>query len=88
LPLLKTGVTVELASHTDSRGSDSFNMDLSNRRANSVRTYLISKGINPNQLIAKGYGETRLKNRCSNGVKCSEQEHLVNRRTEFRVINQ
>ena len=87
LPLLKTGVTVELASHTDSRGSDSFNQDLSDRRANAVRTYLISNGINPDQLIAKGYGESRLKNRCSNGVKCTEQEHLVNRRTEFRVIN-
>lgn len=87
LPLLKEGLTVELASHTDARGSDQYNMDLSNRRANSVRTYLISKGISPQQLVAKGYGETRLKNRCKNGVQCTEAEHLENRRTEFRVLN-
>jgi len=87
LPILKKGMMVELASHTDSRGSDTFNQDLSNRRANAVKKYLISKGINSNLLVAKGYGETRLKNNCSNGVSCSEAQHLENRRTEFRIIN-
>jgi outer membrane protein OmpA-like peptidoglycan-associated protein len=87
LPLLKEGLKVELASHTDSRGSDQYNMDLSDRRANSVKTYLISKGISPGQLLAKGYGETKLLNRCKNGVDCTEEEHLENRRTEFRVLN-
>lgn len=87
LPILKDGVSVELASHTDSRSSHEFNQDLSERRAQAVANYLISKGVNPSQLVAKGYGETRLTNRCADGVTCTEREHLANRRTEFRVIN-
>ncbi|MGB0883678.1 MAG: OmpA family protein [Flavobacteriales bacterium] len=81
-------VRVEIASHTDSRGKNSSNQLLSNRRAKSVVDYLVAKGINPNRLIAKGYGETRLKNKCADGVQCSEREHRQNRRTEFRIINQ
>ncbi|TCP25905.1 OmpA family protein [Tenacibaculum skagerrakense] len=88
LPVLKDGVQVELASHTDSRGSKAANLDLSERRAQAVANYLISKGVNDSQLVAKGYGESRLKNRCSDGITCTEAEHRVNRRTEFRVINQ
>ncbi|CAM1361359.1 Cell envelope biogenesis protein OmpA [Tenacibaculum sediminilitoris] len=88
LPVLKDGVQVELASHTDSRGSKASNQDLSERRAQAVANYLIYKGVNPSQLVAKGYGESKLKNRCSDGVTCTEAEHRVNRRTEFRVINQ
>lgn len=88
LPVLKNGVQVELASHTDSRGSRTANQDLSERRAQSVANYLISKGVNASQLVANGYGESRLKNRCRDGVSCTEAEHRVNRRTEFRVINQ
>lgn len=87
LPILKDGVSVELASHTDSRGTKSSNQDLSDRRAQAVVNYLISKGVNPSQLVAKGYGETRLTNRCADGVTCNEREHLTNRRSEFRVIN-
>ncbi|MFI1743547.1 MULTISPECIES: OmpA family protein [Thalassobellus] len=88
LPLLKSKpVSIELMSHTDSRGNDDFNMSLSQQRANSVVNYLVSKGISRNRLSAKGYGETRLVNRCDNGVECSEAEHQKNRRTEFRVIN-
>lgn len=79
-------VSVELASHTDSRGSDDFNMSLSQRRADAIKNYLVSKGIDANRIVSKGYGETRLKNNCSNGVKCSEAQHQVNRRTEYRVI--
>ncbi|TVZ57121.1 OmpA family protein [Lutibacter sp. Hel_I_33_5] len=88
LPVLKDGVRVELASHTDSRGTSSSNQDLSERRAQAVTNYLISKGVNPSQLVAKGYGENKLKNRCADGVSCTEAQHLQNRRTEFRVINQ
>lgn len=87
LPILKDGITVELASHTDSRGSKESNMDLSERRAQAVVNYLMSKGVNSSQLVAKGYGESRLTNRCADGVTCTEREHLQNRRTEFRVIN-
>ncbi len=88
LPVLKDGVQVELASHTDSRGTKVSNQDLSDRRAQAVANYLISKGVNPSQLVAKGYGESKLKNRCADGVSCTEAEHRANRRTEFRVINQ
>ena len=88
MPVLQTGVAVELASHTDSRGSAASNQDLSERRAMSVSNYLISKGINSSQLTANGFGETKLTNRCADGVSCTEREHRANRRTTFRVINQ
>jgi len=88
LPILKTGVAVAIESHTDSRGTKESNQDLSERRALAVTNYLISKGINASQLTGNGYGETRLTNRCSDGVSCTEREHLANRRTTFRVVNQ
>lgn len=88
LPILEDGVAVFIESHTDMRGTKKDNQDLSDRRAKAVTDYLISKGINPTQLYAKGFGETRLLNKCSDGVKCSEAEHAVNRRTTFRVVNQ
>ncbi|MEL6656154.1 MAG: OmpA family protein [Bacteroidota bacterium] len=83
----KPNVKIELSSHTDSRGSASSNQQLSERRAQSVVNYLQSKGINASRLVAKGYGEERLKNRCSDGVSCTEREHAANRRTEFRILN-
>lgn len=79
---------IEISSHTDSRGEDASNMDLSQRRAQSVVDYLISKGINESRLISKGYGETLLTNNCSNGQTCTEAQHRRNRRTEFRVVGQ
>jgi len=82
----KPGLRIELMSHTDSRGDDAYNMALSQQRAQSVVNYLVNKGIARNRLVATGYGETRLKNRCANGVQCSEEEHQQNRRTEFRII--
>ncbi len=90
LPILKSkpGVKIELSSHTDSRGSDSFNLDLSQRRADAIKNYLISKGISADRIVSKGYGETRLLNNCRNGVKCSERQHQVNRRTEYRIIGE
>lgn len=81
------GVKLEIASHTDSRGTSASNQDLSERRARAVVNYLQAKGVNPSLLVANGYGENRLKNRCSDGVSCTEREHAVNRRTEFRLIN-
>ena len=80
------GVRVEISAHTDSRGSKSSNQSLSERRAQSVVNYLVSKGISRSRLVAKGYGESRLKNNCSDGVTCTEAQHAVNRRTEFRVL--
>jgi outer membrane protein OmpA-like peptidoglycan-associated protein/tetratricopeptide (TPR) repeat protein len=78
-------ISIELASHTDSRGSDRYNMKLTQKRAESVVQYIINKGIEPSRIKAKGYGESRLTNRCTDGVPCSEEEHQANRRTEFTV---
>ncbi len=82
----RSNITVELSSHTDSRGNDDYNERLSQRRADAVVNYLINKGINRSRLISKGYGEDRLKNHCGNGVECTEEQHQKNRRTEFRVV--
>jgi outer membrane protein OmpA-like peptidoglycan-associated protein/tetratricopeptide (TPR) repeat protein len=77
---------IELGGHTDSRGSDSYNMDLSKRRAAAVVDYLTKAGISADRLKSEGYGETQLVNKCSNGVKCSDEDHQMNRRTEFKVL--
>ncbi len=78
---------IELRSHTDSRGTAASNMILSDRRAKSAAEYLYSKGIARDRIIGKGYGETMLLNQCAKGVKCTEEEHQKNRRTEFKVLS-
>ncbi|WP_199269619.1 OmpA family protein [Formosa sp. L2A11] len=78
---------IELSAHTDSRGADDYNMDLSQKRAQSAVDYLVSKGIARDRMEAKGYGETQLVNDCSNGVKCSRELHQKNRRTEVKVLS-
>lgn len=80
-------VKINISSHTDSRGSTEYNRNLSKNRAQSTRKWLISKGISMNRLTAKGYGESQLENGCANGVKCSNTEHDMNRRSEFKVVN-
>ena len=77
---------IELSSHTDSRGSNAYNEALSQRRAQSAVDYLVSRGIARDRMVAKGYGETRLVNRCADGVPCSREEHQANRRTEVTVL--
>lgn len=76
---------IELSSHTDSRGSDSYNEKLSSNRAKSAVEYIISRGVSARRVVAKGYGEYQLVNRCKNNVKCTEEEHQANRRTEIKV---
>ena len=78
---------IELRSHTDSRGNDNFNLKLSDDRANSAALYIIGKGIDSKRIVAKGYGEKELINKCKNGVKCEEKEHEENRRTEFKILS-
>lgn len=80
-------VKIDVRSHTDSRGRDAYNLGLSQRRNKSTREYIINKGgISADRISGQGYGETRLTNRCSNGVKCSKAEHQANRRSEFIVV--
>ncbi len=76
---------IDVRSHTDSRASDSYNLKLSQRRAKSTAEWLIAQGIDASRITYKGYGETQLENRCSNGVKCTEEQHQQNRRSEFIV---
>lgn len=80
------GYKLEIYSHTDSKGEDAVNLALSNKRAVEVLEYLTSTGIDKGRLTAKGMGETQIMNRCINGEICSEKEHELNRRTEFKFI--
>ncbi len=89
MPLLveNPDLNFELGSHTDAQGDDEYNQKLSQDRADKVVAYLIEKGISPDRLLSKGYGETQILNRCKNGVQCSDEEHQQNRRTTFKVLN-
>ncbi|WP_281234228.1 OmpA family protein [Flavobacterium gelatinilyticum] len=80
-------IRIKIESHTDSRGKDSYNLKLSDNRAKSTRDYIVSQGIDASRIeSAIGYGESRLINKCKNGVKCTEEEHLLNRRSDFIII--
>ncbi|MCB9223280.1 MAG: OmpA family protein [Crocinitomicaceae bacterium] len=78
-------IHIQMGSHTDARGTDEYNMVLSDKRAKAAVDYLIYKGIDPERLTWKGYGETEPLNECVNWVECEEDKHQQNRRTEFRV---
>ncbi|WP_036227266.1 MULTISPECIES: OmpA family protein [Mesoflavibacter] len=81
-------MVIKIESHTDSRGNDSYNMKLSDRRAKSTRDYLFSRGIAKDRIqSAIGYGESQILNRCKNGVKCTDEEHEENRRSKFIITN-
>ena len=77
---------VEIRSHTDSRATTEFNQKVSEGRSKAVVKYLVKKGISASRLEATGYGESQLLNECADGVECTEEQHAVNRRTEFKVI--
>ncbi len=79
-------ITIEIASHTDCRGSSKYNEELSQRRANGVVEYLVQNGIHRDRLRPVGYGESQLRNHCHDGVPCTEAEHARNRRTEIRIL--
>ena len=79
-------MVIELSSHTDSQGSTPYNKKLSQRRSNSAVNWLIDKGIDPARVEPVGYGESQILNHCTNGVRCSDDEHRFNRRTEFKII--
>lgn len=77
---------LDIRSHTDSRSSTESNQILSEKRAESTKNWLVQKGINIDRLTAKGYGETQLVNKCADGVKCTEKQHMQNRRSEFIIV--
>lgn len=80
------GLEIELGSHTDSRGSAAYNTKLSDKRAKASAKYIKQHITNPERITGKGYGEAKLINKCSDGVKCTDEEHQENRRTEFIII--
>ena len=77
---------IKINSHTDSRGKDSYNLWLSQKRAESTVEYIVKKGIAKERVSGEGFGETKLINQCSNGIKCSDYEHELNRRSEFIIL--
>ncbi len=78
---------IKIESHTDSRGSDAYNLKLSKRRAKATGDYIISQGISKERIeSAIGYGETQLINNCENGVECTDKLHDANRRSEFIIV--
>ncbi len=78
---------IELSSHTDCRGDNKYNQWLSQRRAQKAVEYLANKGISADRMVPYGAGETQLLNKCRDGIQCTEEEHQMNRRTEFEIID-
>ena len=78
---------VEMYSHTDARGSKSYNYKLSQKRANASKSYLVKKGISGRRIKSTFFGEKQLTNRCADRVKCTKEEQQQNRRTEFKIIS-
>ncbi|WPR70456.1 OmpA family protein [Flavobacterium sp. NG2] len=78
---------LDIRSHTDCRASFKYNEALSDRRAKSTIEWLVKNGVSSNRLTGKGYGEYQLVNHCADGVKCSEEEHQENRRSEFIITD-
>jgi outer membrane protein OmpA-like peptidoglycan-associated protein len=79
-------INIQLSSHTDCRGNEIYNQELSQKRAQSARDFLIAEGIEGNRITAVGYGENRLLIDCK-CERCTEEEHQLNRRTTFKVVS-
>ena len=82
-----SNLVVEVGSHTDSRGSETYNYLLSERRLKSTMDYLLEAGVSSDKIIGKAYGEKNLLNECNDNTKCSESKHKENRRVEFKIVN-
>ncbi|WP_291967263.1 OmpA family protein [Maribacter sp.] len=81
-------MVIKIESHTDSRGAAVYNKYLSDKRAKSTRDYIISQGIDASRIeSAIGYGEERLINGCDGTVRCTEEQHYLNRRSEFIIVD-
>ncbi len=78
-------ISIELGSHTDARGTSAYNENLSQKRAESAVAYIVSRGIPAKRITAKGYGESVPVNSCVDDAECTEEQHQMNRRTEFKV---
>lgn len=86
LMYLNKTMIIEAGSHTDSRGPNQYNLELSEKRSQETVGYLVANGVDPDRVSGRGYGETIPINRCVDGVKCTDREYLQNRRTEFVIL--
>lgn len=86
--LRRPNLKVEISAHSDAIGSDAYNKNLSQKRAEYVVNFLVSSGVPKEQLVAKGYGEEKIRNKCKNGVECTKEEHGYNRRVEFKILKE
>ncbi|MES2836800.1 MAG: OmpA family protein [Bacteroidota bacterium] len=80
------GYFVDVLAYTDADGDDNANLELSAKRAKSVADLIATKGVKPTNISSKGLGETKILNRCLNGIDCSDKEKMMNRRTEFKIF--
>ena len=80
-------MVIEIGAHTDCRGPEEYNLNLSHKRAKSVREYLVSQGISNTNVKSVGYGETQPLNKCVKEGICKEEEYNINRRCEFVILN-
>ncbi|MCQ2203794.1 MAG: OmpA family protein [Bacteroidales bacterium] len=85
--LQNPNIVVKLNGHTEAKGNRYGNLNVSQNMADKSKSYLVSKGVNEDQLIPRGYGERYLKNRCHRGIYCDKSQHLTNRRIEVVVWN-
>jgi len=79
-------MVLECSGHTDSKGTDSYNQWMSDRRAKRVIDYVINSGISASRISGKGYGEKKLVNQCTNEIACTDAQRAINRRVEFEII--
>ena len=81
-------VVIEVKGHADARGGADYNMKLSQRRADSTVKYIVSAGISRDRIYGKGYGETQISNGCTDGVRCTSEEHKINRITDYEMVEE
>jgi len=78
---------IEIQVFTDTRNDPEFSLAITQKRADVIKKYLIHNGVNADNLIAKGYGDNYILNKCKPFVKCTESEHAINRRVELKILN-
>lgn len=79
-------IKIDVRSHTDASASDQYNIKLSERRAKATIAYLVANGIGEDRLSGQGFGETQLLNDCVTKAECNDDQHQINRRSEFIVV--
>jgi len=78
---------IEIQVFTDTRNDPDFSLEITQKRADVIKEYLIYNGVNADNLIAKGYGDAHIINKCKPFVKCTDAEHAVNRRVKLKILN-